>query len=71
MYEVFPVLHPNLISVAGEWAGFDKEWLFESIRAVIENKSIMKKWRTEVAYYFFKHLYKDYWKRLESVCNEL
>ncbi len=30
-YEVFPVLQPNLLSVAGEWAGFDEEWLINSI----------------------------------------
>ena len=28
MFEVAPVLFPNLLSVAGEWAGFDEEWLF-------------------------------------------
>ena len=25
--EVFPVLYPNLLSVAGEWAGWSREWL--------------------------------------------
>jgi hypothetical protein len=25
--ELHPVLHTNLLSVAGEWAGFDLEWL--------------------------------------------
>lgn len=29
--EVAPVLEPNLRSVAGEWAGFDPEWLVETI----------------------------------------
>lgn len=29
--EVAPVLEPNLRSVAGEWAGFDPEWLVEMI----------------------------------------
>lgn len=30
-YEVGPVLTPNLLSVAGEWAGFDVDWLAERI----------------------------------------
>ncbi len=30
--ELHPVLHANLLSVAGEWAGFDLEWLEEQIR---------------------------------------
>ena len=29
--EVYPVLKYNLISVAGEWAGFDQEWLERKI----------------------------------------
>jgi hypothetical protein len=29
LYEVFPVLQPNLWRPAGEWTGFDDEWLFE------------------------------------------
>lgn len=29
LYEVFPTLQNNLLSPAGEWAGFDTEWLSE------------------------------------------
>lgn len=29
LFEVAPVVFPNLLVVAGEWAGFDEEWLFE------------------------------------------
>lgn len=29
--ELHPVLHTNLLSVAGEWAGFDLDWLQEQI----------------------------------------
>jgi len=31
--EVAPVLEPNLLVAAGEWAGFDEEWLVNSISA--------------------------------------
>jgi hypothetical protein len=27
LFEVAPVVFPNLLSVAGEWAGFDEGWL--------------------------------------------
>jgi len=30
-HEVAPVLAPNLLSVAGEWVGFDLDWLAERI----------------------------------------
>ena len=31
LVEVAPVVSPNLLSVAGEWAGFDEEWLCSQI----------------------------------------
>ncbi len=31
MKEVFPVCIPNMHCVAGEWAGFDENWLCEKI----------------------------------------
>ena len=32
IHEVYPVCQPNLRSVAGEWSGFDSEWLHDAIR---------------------------------------
>jgi hypothetical protein len=31
IHEVYPVCQPNLRSVAGEWSGFDSEWLHQAI----------------------------------------
>ena len=31
LYDVAPIVYRNLLSVAGEWAGFDKTWLANSI----------------------------------------
>jgi hypothetical protein len=31
LFEVAPVLFPNLLSIAGEWAGFDEEWLVHEV----------------------------------------
>lgn len=31
IHEVYPVCQPNLRSMAGEWAGFDQEWLQAAI----------------------------------------
>ena len=33
LWEVYPVLHWNLLSMAGEWAGFDGVWLEQQILA--------------------------------------
>jgi hypothetical protein len=32
--EVHPALHTNLLQVAGEWAGFDEDWLLAHLHAV-------------------------------------
>ncbi len=36
--EVFPAVGDNLRCVAGEWAGFDSEWLKERILSVIQEQ---------------------------------
>lgn len=41
--EVYPVCRSNLFSVAGEWAGFDPEWLESSI--VRRLRSPFHRWR--------------------------
>lgn len=48
MYEVHPALYPNLMSVAGEWAGFDREWLVERIVAVRRQP----RWRRRITHWF-------------------
>jgi hypothetical protein len=30
-YDLFPILSPNLLSIAGEWQGFDEDWLLQQV----------------------------------------
>jgi len=32
-YDLFPILLPNLLSIAGEWQGFDEVWLLRRVQA--------------------------------------
>ncbi|MEI7732535.1 MAG: hypothetical protein WCO56_23390 [Verrucomicrobiota bacterium] len=41
LYEVAPVVSPNLLTVAGEWAGFDEEWLCTEARKHAEHRTIL------------------------------
>jgi hypothetical protein len=41
--EVYPVCRSNLFSVAGEWAGFDLEWLESSILRRVRSR--LHRWR--------------------------
>lgn len=39
LYEVAPVVSVNLLAVAGEWSGFDEEWLHAEARKRAEQRS--------------------------------
>lgn len=67
LYEVFPVLQPNLLSVAGEWAGFEEDWLFaECQKRRNKRKNLIYRMRCS----FFNRIYywmrRDYWQELEK-----
>ena len=40
LYEVAPVVSPNLLTVAGEWSGFDEHWLHAEARKHAEHRSL-------------------------------
>ena len=45
LYEVAPVVYRNLLSVAGEWAGFDKEWLYGEMRRELRRTNSARRFR--------------------------
>ncbi len=70
-YEIFPILQPNLLSVAGEWAGFDEEWLVKGITDSLKKRNAIKKLVIESSYLTFKWMHKGYWDKLEKVYNQI
>jgi hypothetical protein len=42
-FEVTPVLKWNLLSVAGEWAGFDEKWLREKLVPLIDRRPLFRR----------------------------
>jgi hypothetical protein len=52
MYDVHPALYPNLLSMAGEWAGFDETWLIERILVVREQP----RWRRRFTQWFVRDI---------------
>lgn len=70
-YEVFPVLQPNLMSVAGEWVGFNEEWLVKRIQNSLANRNYFEKIKIERDYLTLKWMCRDYWERLEKNYIEL
>lgn len=41
LFEVAPVVFPNLLSVAGEWAGFDEEWLVNEVTKQARSRNLV------------------------------
>jgi hypothetical protein len=64
MYEVFPVLHPNLMSVAGEWAGFDQEWLVDEILLLVKKNSRIRRWWSNLVFNIYKEMFEGYWEKI-------
>ncbi len=52
MYDVHPVLYPNLLSIAGEWGAFDETWLVERILVVRE----WPRWRRRFTQWFVRDI---------------
>jgi hypothetical protein len=52
MYDVHPVLYPNLLSMAGEWAGFDETCLVERILAARKQP----RWRRRFTQWFVRDI---------------
>ena len=70
-YEVFPVLKYNLLQVAGEWAGFEEDWLVENIVLSSQRKSKIRKLRIDISYWLLQGMYHDYWKKLKIAYIQL
>ena len=69
--EVFPVLQVNLVSVAVEWAGFEEEWLVETILSSLERRTAVTKILNSIYYQKFRWMNAEYWKKIEIIYNSL
>ena len=66
MLEVFPVCIANLHSVAGEWAGFDENWVIETI-LVAKHPSSYRRWMNRRSFWIIK----DDWEAVVERFKEL
>jgi hypothetical protein len=65
-YEVAPVLMPNLLSVAGEWAGFDEDWLVQAIVSEIKDYNRIKNKNSVIARAIYNLFWKSDWKKINA-----
>ena len=71
IYEVFPVLQPNLLQAAGEWTGFNEKWLLEAITDYLKTKTVSDNAMISTNYKKYAWMQEDYWQKLESIYNEM
>lgn len=64
--EIFPVLHSNLLYVAGVWTGFQEEWLISEITKKLEKSNYFSRLINKMKYACLKWMYKDYWRKIET-----
>jgi len=66
-YEVFPLLHSNLLSVAGEWAEFDEEWLYARCERFYQKRfSVRHRILYLLLNVFLYKMRKAYWTEIEK-----
>ena len=68
LYEVFPSLQANLSSPAGEWAGFNKNWLSNECRNNYKSRknSVVFRRRVEIKNKFYYWMRKKHWNEIKS-----
>lgn len=69
--EVAPVCGINLLSVAGEWTGFDEEWLVDNICNRTYKKPAWKVYLLNpLGYFWIRRYTKDDWQMIEKLMTE-
>ncbi len=67
LYEVFPVLKENLLSVAGVWTGFNENWLNKACEKVyFKRKHRFFRWKIRFYNRFLYSMRKVHWTEIES-----
>jgi hypothetical protein len=67
LYEVFPLLQVNLLSMAGAWNGFDEDWLLpECEKRFQRRENIIHRLNCRFWNNFFYWMRRDYWNAIEK-----
>jgi hypothetical protein len=71
LWEVAPVVGSNLLSVAGEWAGFAPDWLFAACEKRAERRSLALRVFAALGFRrFVRRSSEHYWARLDRMVSE-
>lgn len=65
-YEVFPVLKYNLMSMAGEWAGFQEKYLVSEITRNLKKRNRFKRFRNKISFHLFNGMIMHHWEHISE-----
>ncbi len=63
--EVAPVVYTNLLNPAGEWAGFEDEWLHKQILISLNSRTKWNRLMLRLKQVLMFHATKQYWNDIE------
>lgn len=66
MLEVFPVCIANLHSVAGEWAGFEEEWVINAIVAA-KRPNRFRRWMNRRSFWMIQNDWESVVRRFKAL----
>lgn len=70
LFEVFPLLQTNLLSVAGVWDRFDQPWLIENCtKNYLKRNKRLHKLNCKLCNLLFYWMRKDYWVEIEKLIS--
>ena len=64
-YEVYPACHQNLLCIAGEWGGFDEQWLIQRTAPFLGNRP-----RCRIPQ-LHAWMFKRHWKMIQPMVDEI
>ncbi|MDE1463709.1 DUF7079 family protein [Spartinivicinus poritis] len=70
-YDVAPICFMNLQNVAGEWEGFDKEWLFSEIQKNRNKNQIIFRLKCKLMRKLYSPLTLEQWAKVLEKLREL
>lgn len=68
LYEVLPLLYPNLLSVAGIWTAFEELWLFEGCAKYYHRRNYrLHRWKCRMLNAMFCSRFRqESWNKIEQ-----
>jgi hypothetical protein len=70
LYEVAPVVYRNLLSPAGEWAGFEQRWLVNAIEQHLRKSTPLTNLILRLKIPLMTYATKTHWQQLEQMFKE-